>query len=57
MCGGVALFDYDNDGRLDIFFTNGAKLPELKKTDPSFYNCLFDKRETALSRTSPPRPA
>ncbi len=41
MCGGVAIFDYDNDGKLDIFFTNGAKLPELKKTDPSFYNCLL----------------
>jgi hypothetical protein len=41
MCGGVALFDYDNDGKLDIFFTNGAKLPERKKTDPSFYNCLL----------------
>ncbi len=42
MCGGVALLDYNNDGRLDIFFTNGAKLPELKKTDPSFYNCLLE---------------
>ena len=41
MCGGVAIFDYDNDGRMDIFFTNGAKLPELKRTDPSFYNCLL----------------
>ncbi|HEY1219428.1 MAG TPA: CRTAC1 family protein, partial [Bryobacteraceae bacterium] len=25
MAGGVAIFDYDNDGRMDIFFTNGAK--------------------------------
>src|SRR5579872_2565918 len=41
MCGGVAIFDFDNDGRMDIFFTNGAKLPELKKTDPSFYHCLL----------------
>ena len=41
IAGGVAVFDFDNDGRLDIFFTNGAKLPELKKTGPSFYNCLL----------------
>ena len=28
MGGGVALLDYDNDGRLDIFFTNGAKIDD-----------------------------
>src|SRR5687767_13884552 len=26
MGGGVALFDFDNDSDLDVFFTNGAKL-------------------------------
>ena len=41
MAGGVAIFDYDNDGKMDIFFTNGAKLPELKKTGPAFYNLLL----------------
>jgi hypothetical protein len=41
MAGGVAIFDFDNDGKLDIFFTNGAKLPELKKTGPAFYNTLL----------------
>ena len=41
MCGGVAVFDYDNDGKMDIFFTNGAKIPEMKKVDPSYYNRLF----------------
>ena len=28
MGSGVALFDYDNDGRLDIFFVNGAPLAD-----------------------------
>ncbi len=41
MCGGVAAIDYDNDGKMDLFFTNGAKLPELRKTTPAFYNCLL----------------
>ena len=41
LCGGVAILDYDSDGRQDIFFTNGAKLPELKKVDKSFHNCLL----------------
>ena len=29
--GGVGLFDYDNDGNLDIFFTNGNTLEDLEK--------------------------
>ncbi len=41
MVGGVALFDYNNDGLLDIFFTNGAAIPSLEKKDPSFWNRLF----------------
>jgi hypothetical protein len=44
MCGGVAIFDYDNDGRLDVFFTNGAKFPEMRKVDPSYYNCLLHQK-------------
>src|ERR1700747_3488433 len=39
--GGVALLDYDNDGYLDIFFTNGARLPGLEKDNPGFYNRLY----------------
>ena len=41
LCGGVAVLDYDNDGLADLFFTNGASFPELKKTDESFYNALL----------------
>lgn len=41
MCGGVASIDYDNDGKMDLFFTNGASLPELTKSNPSFYNALY----------------
>ena len=44
MCGGVALVDYDKDGLLDIFFTNGSRLPELDKTGSSFHNCLLRNR-------------
>ncbi|RPI19928.1 MAG: CRTAC1 family protein [Acidobacteria bacterium] len=41
MCGGIAVLDFDKDGKQDLFFTNGAKLPELKRVDSSFYNCLL----------------
>ena len=39
--GGVALLDYDNDGYLDIFFTNGATIPGLAKDSSAFYNRLY----------------
>lgn len=41
MLGGVAALDYDGDGCMDIFFTNGATMPGLKKTGPEFSNRLF----------------
>jgi hypothetical protein len=41
MLGGVAVFDYNNDGLLDIFFTNGAAIPSLEKSDPSYWNRLY----------------
>jgi hypothetical protein len=41
MPGGVAVFDYNGDGRPDIFFTNGANISTLKKDDPKYRNRLF----------------
>ena len=41
MPGGIAVFDYDNDGRPDIFFVNGAPQPGLEKTGPEWWNRLY----------------
>jgi enediyne biosynthesis protein E4 len=51
MAPGVALFDYDNDGRLDIFVVNGTPLTDPTapgtiplKTGPEFWNRLFHQK-------------
>ncbi len=41
MAGGVAVFDYNNDGAPDIFFANGADIHSLKKTSARYSNRLF----------------
>jgi len=41
MVSGVAVFDYNNDGKPDIFFVNGASVPGLVKTGPEFHNALY----------------
>lgn len=48
MVGGVAAFDYNGDGLLDLYFVNGAALedpmPEGKdpdKSDPQYWNRLY----------------
>jgi len=41
MPGGVVAFDYDGDGLIDIFFTNGATIPSLEKDSPKFRNRLY----------------
>ena len=41
MAGGVAVLDFNKDGRPDIFFTNGANIATLKKDDRKYRNRLF----------------
>ncbi len=52
MGSGVALFDYDNDGRLDIFAVNGAPLTDPtprgtipEKTEPKYWNRLYHQKQ------------
>jgi len=51
MGAGVALFDYDNDGRLDIFVVNGAPIEDPtpkgtipRKTGPEYWNRLYHQK-------------
>jgi hypothetical protein len=51
MAPGVALFDFDNDGLLDIFVTNGAPLTDPtpkgtipQKTSPEYWNRLYHQK-------------
>jgi hypothetical protein len=51
MGSGVTLFDYDNDGRLDIFLVNGTPLGDPtpkgtipQKTGPKYWNRLYHQK-------------
>jgi enediyne biosynthesis protein E4 len=51
MGSGVALFDYDNDGRLDIFFANGARIDDPtskgaipQKDGAKYWNRLYHQK-------------
>jgi hypothetical protein len=51
MGSGVALFDYDDDGRLDLFLVNGAEIKDPTpsatipaKTGPKYWNRLYRQK-------------
>ena len=51
MGSGIAVFDYDNDGRLDIFFANGARIDDPmpkgsvpQKDGPAYWNRLYHQK-------------
>lgn len=51
MGAGAAMFDYDNDGRMDLFFTNGAEILDpmpkgkrAEKTNAKFWNRLYRQK-------------
>src|ERR1051326_7656041 len=51
MGSGVALFDYDNDGRLDVYVVNGAPISDPtpkgtipQKTGSKYWNRLYHQK-------------
>lgn len=54
--GGVAMFDFDANGEVDLFFTNGCKLP-LKTDDGAHTSRLYANRNGTAFRdvTAPSR--
>ena len=44
MPGGLAAFDYDGDGLVDLFFANGNATPAVEKASPAFHNRLYRNR-------------
>jgi hypothetical protein len=50
--GGVALIDYDNDGWLDTFFTNGCRLPLERSTVKHTNEMYRNMGATRFSRTT-----
>jgi tetratricopeptide (TPR) repeat protein len=44
MPGGVAVLDFDRDGWMDLYFTNGASSPSLQRDGGRYWNRLYRNR-------------
>ena len=44
MPGGIAAVDFDQDGFMDLYFTNGALSPSLRREGEKFWNRLYRNR-------------
>jgi hypothetical protein len=55
MPGGVAVFDYNGDGRPDLYFTNGAAVPSLARGRRITTACTGTTADfrSPMSRTRP----
>ena len=42
--GGLGVIDFDHDGWPDLYCVNGASLPSLEKSDPRFFNRLYQNK-------------
>ncbi len=55
MCTGMATFDFDNDGLIDIYFPNGAPLPGCETDEPArhaLYKNLGDWKFQDVTETA-----
>ena len=41
LAGGLGVIDFDGDGWPDLYCVNGARMPELEKSGPEFWNRLY----------------
>ena len=51
MSGGVALFDFDNDGLLDIYFVDSLTVDTAKDPQGGAQRAIPEPRQRTASRT------
>ncbi len=57
MGSGGALFDYDNDGDLDVYVVQGSPLDAPARDGGRLFRNELDKDQAAVHRCGPAKPA